>query len=107
MKGPDVRWWESASTLMTNQGVPRDWENSKKTFLDKQAEYAPDEKWKIDQFLFGLRGKIYHSVSQRGFTTYGELLRQCYVAENSLKKVQEEMDQYRSGLKNQGRPGNQ
>ena len=24
MKGPAVRWWESASTLMTNQGVPRD-----------------------------------------------------------------------------------
>ena len=24
MKGPAVRWLESASTLMTNQGIPRD-----------------------------------------------------------------------------------
>ncbi|XP_050916154.1 uncharacterized protein LOC127131269 [Lathyrus oleraceus] len=72
-----------------------------------QAEYAPDEKWKIDQFLFGLRGEISHSVSQREFTTYAELLRQCSMAETSLKKVQEEIDHYRSGQKDQGRPGNQ
>ncbi|KAI5390164.1 hypothetical protein KIW84_075474 [Lathyrus oleraceus] len=62
---------------------------------------------KIDQFLFDLRGEISHSVSQREFTTYAELLRQCYVAENSLKKVQEERDQYRSGQRDQGRPGSQ
>lgn len=72
-----------------------------------QTEYAPDEKWKIDQFLFGLSGEISHSVSQREFTTYVELLRQCYVDENSLKKVQEERDQYKSGQRDQGRPGNQ
>ncbi|XP_050878800.1 uncharacterized protein LOC127082616 [Lathyrus oleraceus] len=146
MKGMTVRWWESASTLMTNQGLPRDWEHFMITFLDKyfpssfrtqkgfefqklrqgnmtvaayaekfedmasysrQAVYAPDERWKIDQFLFGLRGEIYHSVSQREFTTYAELLRQCYVTENSLKKVQEERDQYRSGQRDQGRPGSQ
>ncbi|XP_050878698.1 uncharacterized protein LOC127082494 [Lathyrus oleraceus] len=146
MKGPIVRWWETASTLMTNQGVPRDWEHFKTTFLDKyfprslrtqkefefqqlrqgtmsvatyakkfedmatysrQTEYAPNEKWKIDQSLFGLRGEISHSVSQREITTYAELLRQCYVAENSLKKVQEERDQYRIGKKEQGRSGNQ
>lgn len=53
----------------------------------RQDAYASDEKWKINQFLFGLRGEISHSVSQREFTTYVELLRQCYVAENSLKKV--------------------
>ncbi|XP_050916725.1 uncharacterized protein LOC127131878 [Lathyrus oleraceus] len=136
IKGPAVRWWENASTLMTNQGIPRDWEHFKTIFLDKyfpsslrtqkefkfqqlrqgtmsvaayaekfedmvaysrQIAYAPDERWKIDQFVFGLRGEISHSVSQREFTSYAELLRQCYVAENSLKKVQEEMDQYRSG----------
>ncbi|XP_050902090.1 uncharacterized protein LOC127110562 [Lathyrus oleraceus] len=146
MKGPAVRRWENGSTLMTNQGVPKDWENFKTTFMGKyfpsslrtqkefefqqlrqgtmtvaayaekfedmtaysrQATYAPDEKWKIDQFLFGLRGENSHSVSQREFTTYAELLRQCYVAENSLKKVQEERDQYRSGQKDQGTPGNQ
>ncbi|XP_050902204.1 uncharacterized protein LOC127112054, partial [Lathyrus oleraceus] len=146
MKGSAVRWWESASILMTNQGIPRDWEHFKAIFLDKyfpsslrtqkefefqqlrqgtmsvvayaekfedmaaysrQAAYALDERWKIDQFLFGLRGENSHSVSQREFTSYAELLRQCYVAENSLKKVQEERDQYRSGQRDQGRPGNQ
>ncbi|XP_050919253.1 uncharacterized protein LOC127136776 [Lathyrus oleraceus] len=146
MKGPGVRWWESASTLMTNQGIPRDWENFNTIFLDKyfpsslrihkefefhqlrqgtmsvaayaekfkdmasysrQVAYAPNERWKIDQFLFDLRGEISHSISQRELTSYVELLRQCYVTENSLKKVQEEMDQYRSGQRDQGRPGSQ
>ncbi|XP_050920554.1 uncharacterized protein LOC127138206 [Lathyrus oleraceus] len=146
MKGPTVRWWESASTLITNQGVLEDWEHFKTIFMDKyfpsslrtqkefefqqlrqgtmtvtvyakkfedmasysrKVAYAPDERWKIDQFLFGLRGEISHSVSQREFTSYVELLRQCYVAENNLKKVQEERDQYRSGQRDQGRPGNQ
>jgi hypothetical protein len=113
MKGSAVRWWESASTLMTNQGIPRDWEHFKTVFLDKyfpsslrtqkefefqqlrqgpmivaayaekfedmaaysrQATYAPDERWKIDQFLFGLKSEISHSVSQREFITYAELL---------------------------------
>lgn len=73
----------------------------------RQAAYASDERWKIDQFLFGPRGEISHSVSQREFTSYVELLRQCYVAKNSLKKVQEERDQYRSGQRDQGRPGSQ
>ncbi|XP_050876879.1 uncharacterized protein LOC127080606 [Lathyrus oleraceus] len=72
-----------------------------------QAVYAPVEKWRIDNFLFGLRGEISHSVSQRESTTYAELLRKCYVAENNLKKVQEERAQYRIGQKDKGRPGNQ
>ncbi|XP_050888517.1 uncharacterized protein LOC127093617 [Lathyrus oleraceus] len=69
----------------------------------RQVVYAPEEKWKIDQFLFGLRGEISHSISQREFTTYAELLRQCYVTENSLKKIQEERDQYRIRQKDHGR----
>ncbi|XP_050875587.1 uncharacterized protein LOC127079219 [Lathyrus oleraceus] len=102
MRGLAIRWWESASIVMTNQGVPRDWEHFKTTFLDKyfsrtlrthkqfefqqlrqgnmsmdeyaekfedmatyfrQAMYGLDEKWKVDQFLFGLRSEISHSVS--------------------------------------------
>ncbi|XP_050895664.1 uncharacterized protein LOC127102328 [Lathyrus oleraceus] len=70
----------------------------------RKTVYAPNEKWKIDQFLFSLRGENSHSVSQREFTTYVELIRQCYVADNSLKKVREERDQYRVGQKDQGRP---
>ncbi|XP_058749772.1 uncharacterized protein LOC131622746 [Vicia villosa] len=59
----------------------------------RQAAYAPDELWKIDQFLMGLNADIVHSVSQREFTTYAECLRQCYVAENTLKRVQDEREQ--------------
>lgn len=66
--------------------------------------YASDEKWKVDQFIFGLRVEIDHSVSQRGFTTYAKLLRQCYVIEDSLKRILEEGDQYRFSQKDQGCP---
>lgn len=31
----------------------------------RQALYALDELWKIDQFLFGSRGDIAHNVSRR------------------------------------------
>lgn len=42
----------------------------------RQAVYAPDELRKMNQFLFGLREDIAHSVSQKEFTTYDECLRQ-------------------------------
>ncbi|XP_058776820.1 uncharacterized protein LOC131651171 [Vicia villosa] len=71
----------------------------------RQAAYAPDELWKIDQFLMGLNADIMHSVSQREFTTYAECLRQCYVAENTLKRVQEERKQNRLVLREQGKSG--
>ncbi|XP_058766109.1 uncharacterized protein LOC131639640 [Vicia villosa] len=51
----------------------------------------------------GLRADIAHSVSQREFTTYAECLRQCYVAKNSLKRVQEERNQNRTNFREQGR----
>ncbi|XP_050886811.1 uncharacterized protein LOC127092070 [Lathyrus oleraceus] len=54
-----------------------------------------------------MRGPTVRCVSQSEFTTYDELLRKFYVTENSLKKVQEERDQYSSGQRNQGRPGSQ
>ncbi|XP_058784367.1 uncharacterized protein LOC131659151 [Vicia villosa] len=71
----------------------------------RQAAYAPDELWKIDQFLMGLNADIVHSVSQREFTTYAECLRQCYVAENTLKRVQEEREQNRPVCRDHGRSG--
>src|SRR3954468_22904576 len=146
LKGPAMRWWKGASALMTTQGVPKEWENFKTTFMEKyfpsslrtkkelefqqlrqdnmavatyaekfeilaaysrQAAYAPDEGWKVDQFLFGLRADISHSVSQREFTTYTELLRQCYVAETSLKKVQAEEDLKKKNQHERGRPSQQ
>ncbi|XP_058741647.1 uncharacterized protein LOC131614034 [Vicia villosa] len=71
----------------------------------RQAAYAPDELWKIDQFLMGLNADIVHSVSQREFTTYAECLRQCYVAENTLKRVQEEREQNMSVRRDHERSG--
>src|SRR3954470_16380134 len=142
MKGPALRWWNTASTYFTTQEIPKDWHHFKAAFLEKyfpnsvrtqrerefqnfkqgnlsvseyaekfedmadysrQAVYAPDELWKIDQFLMGLRADIAHSVSQREFTTYAECLRQCYVAENSLKRVQEERNQSRTNYREQGK----
>ncbi|XP_058766746.1 uncharacterized protein LOC131640358 [Vicia villosa] len=142
MKGPALRWWNTASTYFTTQEIPKDWHHFKAAFLEKyfpnsvrtqrerefqnfkqgnlsvseyaekfedmadysrQAVYAPDELWKIDQFLMGLRADIAHSVSQREFTTYAECLRQCYVAENSLKRVQEERNQNRTNYREQGK----
>ncbi|XP_058775364.1 uncharacterized protein LOC131649629 [Vicia villosa] len=71
----------------------------------RQAAYAPDELWKIDQFLMGLNADIVHRVSQREFTTYAECLRQCYVAENTLKRVQDEREQNKPVPREQGRSG--
>ncbi|XP_058769095.1 uncharacterized protein LOC131642955 [Vicia villosa] len=51
----------------------------------------------------GLRADIAHSVSKREFATYAECLRQCYVAENNLKRVQEERNQNRTNFRDQGR----
>ncbi|XP_058784179.1 uncharacterized protein LOC131658949 [Vicia villosa] len=127
MKGPALRWWNTASTYFTTKEIPKDWHHFKAAFLEKyfpnsvrtqrerefqnfkqgnlsvseyaekfedmadysrQAVYAPDELWKIDQFLMGLRADIAHS---------------CYVAENSLKRVQEERNQNRINFRDQGR----
>lgn len=63
--------------------------------------YAPDEKLKVNQYVFGLRDKISHIVSQREFTTYAKLLRQFYVVEDGLEMVQEEGNQYRFAEKDQ------
>ncbi|XP_058762351.1 uncharacterized protein LOC131635724 [Vicia villosa] len=71
----------------------------------RQAAYAQDELWKIDQFMMGLRADIAHSVLQREFTIYAECLRQYYIAENSLKRVQEERNQNKTSFREQGRSG--
>lgn len=69
----------------------------------RQVVYAPDEKRKVDQFIFRLRDDIAQSISQREFTTYDELLKQCYTAEDNLKGILEEGDQYKFGQKDQER----
>lgn len=39
------------------------------TSYSRQASYASDERWKIDQFTFDLRGEIEHNVAQHEFGT--------------------------------------
>lgn len=68
-----------------------------------QSIYASNEWWKINQFMFGLRGEIEHIMAQWYFNTYAELLRQCYVVEYNLKKIRLERDQSRQGQGDQGR----
>ncbi|XP_050890281.1 uncharacterized protein LOC127095669 [Lathyrus oleraceus] len=59
----------------------------------RQVAYVAHDKWKIDKFLFGLKGEISYSLAQREFTI--------------LKKVQEERDQYRVSQKDPGRQSHQ
>ncbi|XP_058758190.1 uncharacterized protein LOC131631413 [Vicia villosa] len=45
------------------------------------------------------------TVSQKDFITYAECLWQCYVAENSLKRVRDEREQNMSRYKEKGKSG--
>lgn len=71
----------------------------------REVVYAPDELWKINPFLFGMRADIAHSLFHREFNTYARCLRQCYVSDNSLKRIQEEREKGRLGHKEQVRSG--
>lgn len=59
-----------------------------KEAYSSQSIYAPDERWNINQFKFGLRGEIEHNIARQWFDTYAKLLQQCYIVKNSLKKIQ-------------------
>lgn len=59
-----------------------------------QAMYARDERWKVNQYKFKIRGEIGHNVSQQKFDTYVALLQQWYIAENNLKNIC--MDKYQA-----------
>jgi hypothetical protein len=57
------------------------------------AEYGPDERWIINQFKFSLRAGIGHIVAQQRYTSYAELVQQCYIAEAILNKIHNEREQ--------------
>lgn len=57
-----------------------------------QAVYASNELWKFNNFMVGLRGEIEHIVAQHKFDACVEMMHQCYVVENSLKKIQAEKE---------------
>lgn len=68
-----------------------------------QALYAPDERWKINQFNIGLQGEMEHNVGKQCYNTYVELLKQCYIVEYSLKNIQQERKQVRQSQGDYGR----
>ncbi|XP_050902548.1 uncharacterized protein LOC127114490 [Lathyrus oleraceus] len=107
MKGLIVRWWESASTLMTNQGIPRDWEHFKTIFLDKYfpSSLRTQKEFEFQQLRHGTMSVAAYAEKFEDMAAYSR--QAAYAPDESLKKVQEERDQYRSGQRDQGRPGNQ
>ncbi|XP_058741362.1 uncharacterized protein LOC131613734 [Vicia villosa] len=58
----------------------------------------------INQFKIGLRGEIDYCVGQQRYNTYVELLEQCYIAEQSLKKIEQEKEQAKPSQENYKRP---
>lgn len=54
------------------------------TAYSNQELYAPDERWKINQLTFRLKGDIENNISQQRFNIYAKMLQQCHVVENSL-----------------------
>lgn len=57
--------------------------------------------------MFGLGCENEHIVAQQRFNTFDKLLQQCYMAENSLKKIRVEKEKVRQGHKAHGRVGHQ
>ncbi|XP_058725859.1 uncharacterized protein LOC131597166 [Vicia villosa] len=85
MKGPTLRWWNTASTYFTTQEIPKDWQHFKVAFLEK---YFPNSvrNQKEREFQNFKQGDM--SVSE-----YAE----------KLKRVQEERNQNRANFREQGR----
>ncbi|XP_050895545.1 uncharacterized protein LOC127102186 [Lathyrus oleraceus] len=107
MKGPTMRWWESASTLMTNQGVPRDCDHFKTIFMDKYfpSSLRTQKEFEFQQLRQGTMTVATYAKKFEDMVAYSR--QAAYAMDESLKKVQEERDQYRSGQRDQGRPGSQ
>lgn len=55
--------------------------------------YASNEEWKIKIFEKGLRSDIRISLVPREFTNYTSLVQKSFIAEESLKKIDEECQQ--------------
>ncbi|XP_058754444.1 uncharacterized protein LOC131627621 [Vicia villosa] len=95
--------------------IPKDWHHFKAAFLEK---YFPNSvrtqrerefqnfkqgNLSVSEYAEKFEDMADYSRQAREFTTYAECLRQCYVAENSLKRVQEERNQNRVNFRDQGR----
>ncbi|XP_058733188.1 uncharacterized protein LOC131604787 [Vicia villosa] len=73
MKGPALRWWNTASTYFTTQEIPKDWHHFRAAFLEK---YFPNSV---------------RTQREREFQNF------------NLKRVQEERNQNRTNFREQGR----
>ncbi|MCH80451.1 retrotransposon protein, partial [Trifolium medium] len=75
-------------------------------------QHETDEEWKINQYKYGLRGEIEHTVGQQDFTCFDDLVHKSLVAETSIAKTNREKsmayekkkDKYHQQLKPKGPP---
>ncbi|XP_073225498.1 uncharacterized protein [Cicer arietinum] len=54
-----------------------------------QAEYAPNDRWKINQFEWGLNPEIKSNLAQLEITSYATLVHKSYIVEESLRSLKE------------------
>ncbi|XP_058784390.1 uncharacterized protein LOC131659182 [Vicia villosa] len=108
MKGPALRWWNTASTYFTTQEIPKDWQHFKVAFLEK---YIPNSvrTQKEREFQNFKQGDMSVSEYAEKFEDLADYSRQAVYAPDELckidhlKRVQEERNQNRTNFREQGR----
>ncbi|XP_058757567.1 uncharacterized protein LOC131630843 [Vicia villosa] len=108
MKGPALRWWNTASTYFTTQEIPKDWHHFKAEFLEK---YFPNSvrTQREREFQNFKQGNLSVSEYAEKFEDMADYSRQAVYAPDELwkidhlKKVQEERNQNRTNFREQGR----
>ncbi|XP_058768562.1 uncharacterized protein LOC131642303 [Vicia villosa] len=108
MKGPALRWWNTASTYFTTQEIPKDWQHFKVAFLEK---YFPNSvrTQKEREFQNFKQGDMSVSEYAEKFEDLADYSRQAVYAPDELwkidhlKRVQEERNQNRTNFREQGR----
>ncbi|XP_058784524.1 uncharacterized protein LOC131659333 [Vicia villosa] len=110
MTEPAARWWKTASTIFTTQGIPMDWQHFKTAFLEK---YFPNSvrTQKEREFQNFKQGNMSVSEYDDKFEDLADYSRQAAYAPDELwkidqlKRVQEERSQNRASFREQGRSG--
>ncbi|XP_058769115.1 uncharacterized protein LOC131642987 [Vicia villosa] len=108
MKGPALRWWNTASTYFNTQEIPKDWQHFKVAFLEK---YFPNSvrTQKEREFQNFKQGEMSVSEYAEKFEDLADYSRQAAYAPDELwkidhlKRVQEERNQNKANFREQGR----
>ncbi|XP_058775640.1 uncharacterized protein LOC131649918 [Vicia villosa] len=86
MKGPALRWWNTASTYFTAQEIPKDWQHFKVAFLEK---YFPNnvKTQKEREFQNFKQGNMSVSEYAEKFEDLADYSRQGVYAPDELWKI--------------------